>query len=133
MAIRDLASLLRDLSVTRRPGRWCMITAYPATADIVAAATIVEDEGLTSVVPVADAERLGEKPEFVAAWLTLDVESAPDSVGLTAVVATALAAEGIACNVLAGFHHDHLLVPEDRADEAITILRALGQPVDPAT
>jgi hypothetical protein len=110
-----------------------MITAYPATADIVAAATIVEDEGLTSVVPVADAERLGEKPEFVAAWLTLDVESAPDSVGLTAVVATALAAEGIACNVLAGFHHDHLLVPEDRADEAITILRALGQPVDPAT
>lgn len=131
MAIRDLSSLLRDLSVTRRPGRWCMITSAVDGSDIVAAATIVEDEGLTAVVRVADAERLGQRPDFVAAWLTLDVDSALDSVGLTAAVATALANEGIACNVLAGFHHDHLLVPEDRADEAATILQALGTPEDP--
>jgi hypothetical protein len=108
-----------------------MITSAVDGSDIVAAATIVEDEGLTAVVRVADAERLGQRPDFVAAWLTLDVDSALDSVGLTAAVATALANEGIACNVLAGFHHDHLLVPEDRADEAATILQALGTPEDP--
>jgi uncharacterized protein len=128
MALDDLSSLLRDLSVTRRPGRWCMITSPPADPDMVVAASIVEDEGVTSVVSVADAERLGHRPEFVAAWLTLDVESALDSVGLTATVATALAGQQIPCNVLAGFHHDHLLVPEGRADEAMAILRSLGRP-----
>ena len=123
----ELSSLLRNLSVTRRPGRWCLITTPPLDPDIMVAATVMEDEGLTSVVSVADAERLGHRPEFVAAWLTLDVESALDSVGLTAAVATALAARRIPCNVLAGFHHDHLLVPEARADEAVAVLRALGR------
>ena len=85
------------------------------------------------MVSVTDAERLGHRPEFVAAWLTLDVESALDSVGLTAAVATALAAQRIPCNVLAGFHHDHLLVPESRADEAMAILRSLGRSWDSAT
>lgn len=124
MGAQDLSSLLRDLTVTQRPGRWCLVTV-PVGADVTVAATVQEDEGLTSVVLVADAERLGVTPEFVAAWLTLDVASALDAVGLTAVVATALAAEGIACNVLAGFHHDHLLVPEDRAEEAMAALRRL--------
>jgi hypothetical protein len=127
MAPPDLSSLLHDLSVTRRPGRWCMIPSAPADPDIEVAATIVEDEGVTSVVSVSDAERLGHQPAFVAAWLTLDVESALDAVGLTAAVATALAERRIPCNVLAGFHHDHLLVPESRADEAMAILRSLGR------
>ena len=29
-------------------------------------------------------------------------------------------------HVLAGFHHDHLLVPSDRADEAMAALRELS-------
>ncbi len=101
-----------------------MVTV-PLGSDVEVAATIMEDEGPTSVISVADAERMGERPTFVAAWLTLDVVSALDAVGLTAAVATALAAEGIACNVLAGFHHDHLLVPEERADDAIASLIGL--------
>ena len=104
-----------------------MVTV-PVGPDVDVAATIMEDEGPTSVVSVADAERLGERPGFVAAWLTLDVTSALDAVGLTATVATALAADGIACNVLAGFHHDHVLVPEDRADDAIASLMRLRPP-----
>jgi hypothetical protein len=30
----------------------------------------------------------------------------------------------ISCNVLAGYHHDHLLVPVERVDEAIVALTA---------
>jgi uncharacterized protein len=110
-----------------------MISSLVADPDMVVAATIVEDEGVTSVVSVADAERLGHRPGFLAAWLTLDVESALDSVGLTATVATALAGQQIPCNVLAGFHHDHLLVPEGRADEAMAILRSLGRSLKSTT
>jgi hypothetical protein len=38
---------------------------------------------------------------------------------------TELAAEAIPCNVIAGFHHDHLLVPRARADDAVRVLEAL--------
>ena len=127
----DLSLLLRNLSVSRRPGRWCVVTDVAAPTEAVVAATIVEDEGVTSVVSVADAARLGLEPGFVAAWLTLDVTSALDVVGLTAAVSTALATAGIACNVLAGYHHDHLLVPEEEADRAVTVLAALGSSAPP--
>ena len=53
------------------------------------------------------------------------MHSALDAVGLTAAVAGALAEAGISCNVLAGAHHDHLLVPVDRADDALVALAQL--------
>jgi hypothetical protein len=127
MTTADLSRLLADLAVKRRPGRWCFVSDVAVPSDVRVAASVVEDEGVTSVVSVADARRLGVEPGFVAAWLTLEVESALDAVGLTAVVASALAAAGIACNVLAGYHHDHLLVPEDRADRALALLGELRQ------
>jgi hypothetical protein len=102
-----------------------MVTNVTVPTEVMVAAMIVENEGVTSVVSVSDAERLGVTPEFVAAWLTLDVNSALDAVGLTAAVSSALAAGGIACNVLAGYHHDHLLVPEDDAARAVSILVGL--------
>ena len=108
-----------------------MVSDVTVPAGVVVAATIVEDEGTTSVLSVADAERLGVRPEFVAAWLTVKVHSALDAVGLTAALASALAAEDIACNVLAGYHHDHLLVPIEKADRAIAVLEELRGPRPP--
>jgi hypothetical protein len=102
-----------------------MVSDVTVPVGMAVAATIVEDEGTTSVLSVTDAERLGARPEFVAAWLTVEVRSALDAVGLTAALATALAAENIACNVLAGYHHDHLLVPVEKADRAVAVLEAL--------
>lgn len=91
-----------------------------------ALATVREREGLTVVVEQAEAEEDGLVYEFVGAWITLAVVSALDSVGLTASISTALAAEQIACNVVAGFHHDHLVVPWDRRHDAVRILDGLG-------
>ncbi len=39
----------------------------------------------------------------------------------------ALAYEGISCNVIARRHHDHLLVPADRAPAAMAALAALSR------
>lgn len=122
----DLARMLATLDVDRRPGRFTFVTGeWPALA-IVAAATISEDEGTTYVVTVEQAVAAGAPIDFEAVWLTLSVHSALHAVGLTAAFSAALGAEGIACNVLAGYHHDHLLVPADRADDAIGALRALS-------
>ena len=43
-----------------------------------------------------------------------------------ALLTTALAAEGIGVNPVAAFYHDHLFVPEDRAEDALAILRRLA-------
>ncbi len=48
------------------------------------------------------------------------------AVGLTAAFATALAAEGLSCNVIAGVHHDHLFVPWDRRVDAMAALERLS-------
>jgi hypothetical protein len=91
-----------------------IVTDGAAPAD--AFAIIREDEGVTAIVP-------SEGGDF--ARITLQVHSALEGVGLTAAVATALAESGIACNIVAGFHHDHLFVPWERRDEALVILGGL--------
>jgi uncharacterized protein len=120
----DLESLLAALRVIRRPGAFTFVTVASSDHPLIAVAeaTVREAEGLTLVVPVDDANTAGFTVAFEAAWLTLDVHSALGAVGLTAEVSSRLARAGIACNVIAGTYHDHLLVPVDRADEAIDLL-----------
>ena len=126
---RDLARLLASLTVTSRAGEFAFV-ARPApdlALATVALAMVTEDEGITYVLPCEVADARGLPYDFRAAWLTLGVHSALDAVGLTAAFASALARRGIACNVLAGFHHDHLLVPADRRDDALAVLADLAR------
>ncbi|HEY0505657.1 MAG TPA: ACT domain-containing protein [Lysobacter sp.] len=126
---RDLARLLATLNASAREGEYAFVTrpaADPGLA-VTASASVRETEGFTYVVPCAVADAHGLAYDFRAAWLTLDVHSALDAVGLTAAVATALARHGIPCNVLAGFHHDHLLVAADRRDDALAVLADLAR------
>ncbi len=104
-----------------------MVSGVSLGEEIDVAATITEEEGDTFVISADDAVEQGLEPTFFAAWLTLNVSSALDAVGLTAAVSTALAADGIPCNVLAGYHHDHLLVPVERATRAVAILSSLRE------
>lgn len=121
----DLDTMLATLAVERRPGVFTYISVTAVSADLHAAAHAIITETTTTVVlPVEAAERAGYAVDVRLAWLTLTVQSSLEAVGLTAHVSARLAAEGIACNVLAGYHHDHLLVPIDRADDAVRALSA---------
>ncbi|TDT16357.1 hypothetical protein BDK89_1943 [Ilumatobacter fluminis] len=122
----DLARMLATLDVVQRPGRFAFVTGEWPTLAADAAATIHEDEGPTYVVTTEQADAAGAPVDFEAAWLTLTVHSALEAVGLTAAFSAVLGEAGIPCNVLAGYHHDHLLVPADRADEAVSVLRSLA-------
>ena len=120
--------MLEGLTVTVRPGRFTVVQAdAPVALGDGVEAVLAEAEATTVVATVEAAERHGWSGEFEAAWLTLDVHSALEAVGLTAAVATALTAEAIPCNVLAGYLHDHLLVPADRAEDAVACLTRLGR------
>ena len=99
--------------------------ADPAGAEAakaVAIAFIREDEGLSLVLPASVARELGIAGGPQMQRIVLSIHSALDGVGLTAAVSGSLAQAGIACNVIAGFHHDHLFIPSGDADAALRIL-----------
>jgi hypothetical protein len=122
---RDLALLLRDLRPQLREGEWVFVTAARPPDGAAPLACFAEDEGLSVVVRREQADAAGLPYDLVAAWITLNVHSALEAVGLTAVVARQLAAAGISCNVIAARHHDHLLVPRERAQQALELLQQL--------
>jgi hypothetical protein len=114
--VSDLAGMLAAMAPVRDACRWSFVLvegAHPAEAF----AIIREAEGTTAIVPDAGGG---------FARITLTVHSALEGVGLTAAVSGALADRGIACNVVAGFHHDHLFVPWARAAEALEVLQRLS-------
>lgn len=124
---RALTSLLRLLQPRRNPGVYAFVSVptQAGSAALEPIATFREHEGLTLIVDERQALAGGLTIRFRAAWLTLDVPSELSAVGLTAAVATALADRGIACNVVAAVHHDHLFVPLEHADAALAALQAL--------
>ncbi|RKF17253.1 ACT domain-containing protein [Roseovarius spongiae] len=88
--------------------------------------TFEEAEGTTLILRRDEAEVAGIAHAFPARMITLNVHSALEAVGFIAHVASALAAEGMGVNPVAGFHHDHLFVPEDRAEDAMRVLAGLS-------
>lgn len=125
----DLDVLLRTLDPVLHPETlvWCTDVA----ADVPAFARIVESEGTTAIIDAA----LGIDGAMPSRRIELRVHSSLEAVGLTAAISTALAAEGLSANVVAAFHHDHVLVPEADADHAVAVLRDLTAPptLRPAT
>lgn len=88
--------------------------------------TFREDEGVTAIVPFELVRELGIEGAGQFARIILQVHSALEGVGLTAAVAGALTDAGIACNVVAALHHDHIFVPAARAHEALALLKRLA-------
>lgn len=132
MAMTALEDLLRSLRPMRREGEFVVVAADSLPAQLHLEASVREDEGFSGVITRVDADSCGAAYDVVLAWITLTVHSSLKAVGLTAAVSTALAREGLSCNVIAGLRHDHLLVPLDAADEALRILEALSAGVSSA-
>ncbi len=124
---KNLRALLAGMHPVRRPGEYVYVLwphGRPLAAGVEAA--VREAEGLTVVLPRSEADKEGLTYDFVGAWITLQIHSALEAVGLTAAVSRALTDARISCNVLAGFHHDHLLVPVADAPRALEVLSELA-------
>lgn len=122
--VRDARAMIAGIAPWLDSQRWAFVAITPDRApDLLGAAlgTFRESEGVSAIVPAGLAD--GE-PAF--ARIVLTIHSDLEGVGLTAAVATALAEAGIACNVVAALHHDHLFVPAARGDQALALLQALA-------
>lgn len=89
-------------------------------------ALIAEAEGVTAILPLASATALGQDAPARFQRITLTIHSSLEAVGLTAAFAAALTRHGISANVVAGYYHDHIFVPDAQAVEAMSVLRRLS-------
>ena len=83
---------------------------------------IKEREGITVVVSKDNAIKLGLRYELVTSWITLNIHSSLEAIGLTATFASELSRNKIACNVVAGYYHDHIFVNEKEKHKALSVL-----------
>lgn len=123
----DLGKMLEQLDVILAGEPYCYVRMAdgnqvpPADSCF---ALIREAEGQCAILPIERAEDLGLEPIFKSALLSLTVHSSLEAVGLTAWFSARLGEAGISCNVIAGLHHDHILVPWDRRFQAVEVLKA---------
>ena len=126
---RDLDALLRNMKPELLDGTFVFCTippGEPVPAAVNPLLTFREQEGTTLVILREEAEASGLRYAFASRLITLTVHSALDAVGFLAAVTARLAEAGISVNAVSAFHHDHLFVPADRADEAMAVLRAMS-------
>ncbi|MEP3423048.1 MAG: ACT domain-containing protein [Erythrobacter sp.] len=122
-SVSDLKAMLLGMDPVLSDRVWAFhAISDPAFIPDTAFAVIREAEGVSCILPAQAAP--ADAPQF--AQITLQVHSDLEGVGLTAAVSTTLATSGIACNVIAGLHHDHLFVPWERREDALELLKRLS-------
>lgn len=123
----NLQLLLQNMSPSLQEGDYVFCTVPPTfdSKSEAILATFLEKEGKTLVLAREIADRLGLEYYSVMSWITLEVHSSLDAVGLTAAFSNALAKAGISCNVIAGFYHDHIFVGKADAGRAVEVLQAI--------
>ena len=124
----NLNSLLKNMTPIINEGDYVFCTIPALTgidvSDIIG--SFKEAEGITVILKKQIADNLKLEYNYIASWITLTVHSSLEATGLTAAFATALAKEGISCNVVAAYYHDHIFVDKKNAEKAIEALRNLS-------
>jgi uncharacterized protein len=124
--IHDTNAMLAGMTPMLTAGEFAFCTTQDAElitrASPSALGWFKEEEGTTLILLLTEARTLGFSDAMPMRRIVLEVFSALDGVGLTAGVATALAQENIPCNMVAGYHHDHVFVPAAQAEQAQAVL-----------
>ncbi len=126
----NLNTLLRSLSAELIDGAYVFVTVDEVPSGLTPRMMFREAEGVTLILLRDEAEAAGMEYEFPCRMITLNIHSSLEAVGFMARIATALAAQGMGVNPVSGFYHDHLFVPEDRAEDAMQVLRNIADGKD---
>lgn len=124
-----LSKLLKNINPLLHEGQYVFATVTD-TKQINRVDTICEfkeAEGITIVIEKSKADTLNLNYSFVAAWITLQIHSSLEAVGLTALFSSELAKHNISCNVIAGYFHDHIFVNINDAPNAVKVLKNLSK------
>lgn len=126
---KNIAALIQGMTPKLNSGEYVFCTVADISG-INRSDTICEfkeAEGVTIVLERNKADALKLPYEYVASWITLQIHSSLEAVGLTALFSAELAKHEISCNVIAGYYHDHIFVDSNDAKKAIEALTSLAK------
>jgi hypothetical protein len=127
--ILDIKTLLKSMQPELKQGEYifcCLAGSLADYAHLNPLASYVEEEGLTLILNTDIADTAGITYEGKYKLITLNVHSILEAVGLTAAVSTKLTEHNISANVVAAFYHDHIFIQTDKAQAALSALKAIG-------
>ena len=84
-----------------------------------------EEKRVTFILEQQDAVNKKIRYQSVYRLITLNVHSSLDAVGLTAAFSAKLAEKNISANVVTAYYHDHIFVPEEKAEQALNAILEL--------
>jgi hypothetical protein len=125
----DLHALLAGMSPRLLPDVFVFATLPPGSpvpARIEPVMIFRESEGVTLILEEGEARKAGIAGTFRSRMITLEIHSSLDAIGFLGAITTRLAMARISVNPVSAFHHDHLFVPVDRAEEVLLILEQLA-------
>jgi uncharacterized protein len=127
--VRDLATLLSRMEPRLAEIPCVFVTVGSAGCEQLESAlgSFREAEGVTLILELEAASRLGLESGPRWARITLAVHSSLSAVGFMASVTAALADAGVSCNPVSAWHHDHLFVPWEQRELALETLAALSR------
>ncbi len=124
VGITNLDALIKLMrpSLAKEGYVFCTVSKLP---NIKALMVFKEKEGLTLILEKKVAEK--HKLHYSGVWklITLTVHSDLSAVGFLARITAKLAAAGISVNAVSAYYHDHLFVPQERAEEAMKALKQM--------
>ncbi|ASW73991.1 acetyltransferase [Chryseobacterium piperi] len=127
---KDLSILLQNMEPVWNAGEYvfCTIEKLDHVPDLDKLLFFFrEKEAVTIVVEKKVADEWNLEYSYISSWITLNIHSSLEAVGLTAAFANALKQEGISCNVVAAYFHDHIFVGKEDAKKAMEALVRLSR------
>jgi len=126
---KNIATLIKGMTPKLNSGEYvfCTVADISTINRTDTICEFKEDEGVTVVMERNKADALKLKYEYIASWITLQIHSSLDAVGLTALFSTELAKHDVSCNVIAGYYHDHIFVDIKDAKKVIQALVSLAK------
>ncbi|HAL81383.1 MAG TPA: acetyltransferase [Mucilaginibacter sp.] len=124
----NISTLLKTMRPILNEGEYvfCTVDASQTIDQTKSIGSFKEKDGLTLILEKRVADNLNLNYSYIAAWITLTVHSSLEAVGLTAAFSDTLAKEGISCNVVVAYYHDHIFVAKEDADKAMQVLEQLA-------
>lgn len=128
MADSNIFSLIKNMQPQLNEGTYVFCTVPEIGIEILQNCIIIfkEDEGFTLILDKQYADKVAIQYQYVAAWITLKVNSSLEATGFTTAFSRALSDEGISCNVVAAYHHDHIFVALNDGEKAMNALKNLS-------
>jgi len=127
---RNLSRLLQNMNPELHDNVF-VVCSIPADQEMPSALSPMlifrEREGTTLVLRLEEAESAGLSHQFASRLITLTIHSSLEAVGFLAAITGRLAEAGISVNAVSAYYHDHLFVPEHRADEALRLLQEMSR------